>query len=92
MRFFVIWAYFASPWFSATCHKAIRNIRGFRERRRGGVLENVPCLLPCRIPKDRPRRWRRDCAKPIMLSRPRPMAGGNYQGEKGGGETGGVSR
>ncbi len=46
MRFFVIWAYFASPWFSVTCHKAIRNIRGFRERRGGGVPEKVPCLLP----------------------------------------------
>ncbi len=30
MRFLALWAYFASPWLWATCHKALRNIGACR--------------------------------------------------------------
>lgn len=39
MRFFMQWAYVARPWLLATCHKAIRNIRAYRELKWGDAAE-----------------------------------------------------
>ena len=92
VRFFMIWAYFASPWFSATCHKAIRNIQAFQRSRRGDVPAKATCLSPYRTSKSRAKPWHRDAVEPVLLSRPHPMSAGSCHAEKEGGAASGHSQ